>query len=62
MNSKSEAARLAGSWLQKYEATGLGWMDALVTATAKMANVSLLTHDKRLARVLAHEANFEVYE
>ena len=58
----SEAARLAGSWMQKYDATGLGWMDALITATAKMANVSLLTRDKRLAQVLANEANFEIYE
>lgn len=57
----SDAARLAGSWMQKYSATGLGWMDALISATGKVAGLTLLTRDKRLAAVLASELNFETY-
>src|SRR5688572_11167930 len=29
----SDAARLGGSWMQKYSTSGLGWMDALISAT-----------------------------
>jgi len=57
----SSAARLAGEWMQKYEAQGLGWMDALIVATAQKAGLLILTRDAKLARVLADEARFEVY-
>lgn len=57
----SDAARLAGNWMQTYQATGLGWMDALITATAQSAQIPLLTRDKKLASVLATEATFELY-
>jgi len=59
---RSDAARLAGSWMQQYQHTGLGWMDALISATAKIANVLILTRDKKLAKVLASEATFKIYE
>lgn len=58
---RSEAARLAGSWMQQYQAAGLGWMDALITATAKVNDVPVLTRDKKLAQVLAGEATFTLY-
>lgn len=57
----SDAARLAGSWTQKYIATGLGWMDALISATGKVAGLTVLTRDKRLAEVLSSELNFKLY-
>lgn len=57
----SDAVRLAGSWMQKYSASGLGWMDALISATAKTAGLTVLTRDKRLASVLSPELNFELY-
>ncbi|MCP4427037.1 MAG: type II toxin-antitoxin system VapC family toxin [Chloroflexi bacterium] len=59
---RSEAGRLAGEWMQRYQAVGLGWMDALIGATAVTANVPVLTRDKKLAKELANEVNFEVYE
>lgn len=55
-------ARVAGEWMQKYEAQGLGWMDALIAATAKQAGLKLLTRDVRLAKLLAPEIEFEVYQ
>jgi len=58
---QSEMARLAGAWMQRYASTGLGWMDALIAATAKAANLSLLTRDRRLTEVLAPEVGFEIY-
>ncbi len=58
---RSDAARLAGIWMQQFAATGLGWMDALITATASLVNLPLLTRDVRLASVLATQARFEVY-
>lgn len=58
---RSETARLAGLWMQQYGPIGLGWMDAFITASAKLAGLPLLTRDKRLAQVLANEAEFEVY-
>jgi predicted nucleic acid-binding protein len=58
---RSETARLAGIWMQQYGQTGLGWMDAFITAAAKTANLTLLTRDRRLTQVLASEAQFEVY-
>lgn len=57
----SETARMAGAWMQQYGQTGLGWMDALITATAKTTSLTVLTRDKRLAQVLASEAQFELY-
>ena len=57
----SEAARLAGTWMQRYESRGLGWMDALIVATARQADLTVLTRDARLAAGLAGEAQFEVY-
>jgi len=58
---ESATARLAGSWMQRYEPTGLGWMDALIVASAKLAELPVLTRDKRLAKVLAADAEFELY-
>jgi len=58
---RSEAARLAGSWMQQYQAAGLGWMDALITATARVNGIAVLTRDKKLAQVLAAEADFALY-
>ena len=57
----SDAARLAGTWMQKYAASGLGWMDALISATGKIADLPILTRDKRLAEVLSSETKFELY-
>ena len=57
----SDAARLAGIWMQKYATTGLGWMDAMISATGKIADLPVLTRDKRLANVLSSETNFELY-
>lgn len=59
---RSDAARLAGSWMQQYQHTGLGWMDAFISATAKFANLPILTRDKKLANVLTNEATFEIYK
>jgi predicted nucleic acid-binding protein len=57
----SDAARLAGTWMQKYATTGLGWLDALISATGKVADLPVLTRDKRLVSVLSSETNFELY-
>ena len=57
----SDAARLAGAWMQKYFTSGLGWMDALISATGKVAGLSVLTRDQRLANVLSVETKFELY-
>jgi len=57
----SDAARLAGTWMQKYADSGLGWMDALISATGKIAGLSILTRDKRLVSVLSADADFELY-
>lgn len=58
---RSETVRLAGLWMQQYQHTGLGWMDAFITAIAKTTGLTLLTRDKRLTQVLADEAQFELY-
>lgn len=58
---RSDAARLAGSWMQQFQPDGLGWMDALITATAQVNGLAVLTRDKRLAQVLADEADFSLY-
>ena len=57
----SDAARLAGVWMQKHVSSGLGWMDALISATGKVAGLTVLTRDKRLKTVLSAEADFELY-
>lgn len=57
----SDAARLAGSWMQKYSPLGLGWIDAFISATGKVAGLGVLTRDNRLADVLSAEATFELY-
>jgi predicted nucleic acid-binding protein len=57
----SDAARLAGTWMQKYAQSGLGWMDALIAATGKIAELPVLTRDKRLVNVLSSETNFDLY-
>lgn len=59
---RSEVGRLAGKWMRRYQAVGLGWMDAFIAATAVTANVPILTRDKKLAIVLANEAVFKVYK
>jgi predicted nucleic acid-binding protein len=58
----STVARLAGAWMQRYGGLGLGWMDALIVATAKAADLPVLTRDRKLAAVLAAEAEFELYD
>ena len=57
----SDAARQAGMWMQKFAGSGLGWMDALIAATGKIAGLPVLTRDKRLATLLSAEAKFELY-
>ena len=57
---RSGAARLAGSWMQQYQVSGLGWIDALITASAKASDIAVLTRDKKLAQVLSAEADFTV--
>ncbi len=59
---RSEAARLAGSWMQQHQAIGLGWMDALIVATAAMVDLSVLTRNKRLADLLGSQSAFALYE
>lgn len=57
----ANAARQAGLWMQQYQAHGLGWMDALIVATAVVAGVPILTRDQRLAALLQNHAPFELY-
>jgi predicted nucleic acid-binding protein len=58
----SRVARLAGIWMQRYKAQGLGWMDALIVSTARVSEMPVLTRDCRLAAVLAAKADFVRYE
>ena len=58
---ESTSARLAGAWMNAHEARGLGWMDALITATGQRAGLPVFTRDARLARLLGGEAEFELY-
>lgn len=58
---RSETVRLAGAWMQQHQADGLGWMDALITATAVVGGLTVLTRDKRLADLLAAQLPFELY-
>lgn len=57
----SGAGRLAGEWMRRFGPIGLGWMDALIAATAAMAGVPLLTRDRRLVEALNREAEFTLY-
>ena len=57
----SAAGRLAGEWMRRFSATGLGWMDALIVATAAVAGLSVLTRDRRLAALLEDEAKLHLY-
>jgi predicted nucleic acid-binding protein len=57
----SDAARLAGTWMQKYAAAGLGWVDALISATGKIAGLAILTRDHHMTNVLSAETRFELY-
>lgn len=59
---RSEAGRLAGEWMQQHHAIGLGWMDAFIAATAVTADLTLLTRDKQLAKLLATQLTVELYE
>lgn len=58
----SESARMAGGWMQLYNTRGLGWMDALMVATAAAAGLAVLTRDRRLATLLEDEAAFVLYD
>lgn len=61
LSLNSTAGRLAGEWMRRFGAQGLGWMDALIVATAAAANIPVLTRDQRLVRVLGSEAEFILY-
>lgn len=58
----STVTRQAGSWMSQFENAGLGWMDAFISASAKLANLTLLTRDNRLASLLEKELDFFVYD
>ena len=57
----SAAARQAGVWMQRYRNQGLGWMNALIVATARQADLTVLTRDYRLVKCLQGEAKFRTY-
>ena len=57
----SDAGRLAGEWMRRLRPAGLGWMDALIAATAAVAGVPVLTRDRRLAETLGGEAEIVLY-
>jgi predicted nucleic acid-binding protein len=57
----SDASRLAGAWMQKFAGSGLGWMDAFIAATGKIAGLPVLTRDKRLVKLLSAETKFQLY-
>lgn len=58
----SAVARQAGEWMRHFRALGLGWMDALLTATAYTNQLTVLTRDHRLAAVLTEQVAFQVYD
>ncbi len=58
----SESARQAGVWMQLYKTSGLGWMDALLVATATNNRLIVLTRDRRLASLLDGVTAFVVYD
>ena len=57
----SAAGRLAGEWMRRLRPERLGWMDALLVATAAVADVAVLTRDRRLAETLGAEAQIILY-
>lgn len=57
----SEAGRLAGEWMRRFGPKGLGWMDALIVATAAVMGLPVLTRDRRLVETLAGEADLVLY-
>lgn len=59
---RSDMARLAGQWMQEYQSAGLGWMDALITASAHTAALPVLTRDRKLVTLLKSEAKFHLYD
>lgn len=59
---RSDMAQLAGQWMQQYQAQGLGWMDAFITATAHTTRIPLLTRDKKLTTLFQTEAQFHLYK
>lgn len=59
---RSDMAQLAGQWMQQYQSAGLGWMDALITASAHTATLPVLTRDKKLVTLLKSEAKFQLYD
>lgn len=58
----SESARMAGGWMQLYKTRGLGWMDALMVATAHKNQLVVLTRDRRLVSLMERDAGFVVYD
>lgn len=58
----SVVARQAGEWMRQYRMSGLGWMDALLIATAYTNQLTVLTRDQRLAAVLSEQVTFQVYD
>lgn len=57
----AQSARQAGAWMQQFQPVGLGWMDAFIVATAKNANLTVLTRDARLITCLDGQADFQLY-
>jgi predicted nucleic acid-binding protein len=58
----SPAARLAGEWMRRDRSKQLGWIDALIVATAALAALPVLTRDRQLASLLAQDVEFKVYD
>ena len=56
------ASRLAGQWMKQFGPVGLGWMDALIAATATVAGILLLTRHRPPASALAGQAKFALYD
>lgn len=48
--------------MQLYKTSGLGWMDALLVATATNNRLIVLTRDRRLASLLDGVTAFVVYD
>ena len=46
---------------RRHGSAGLGWMDALIVATAAQANLPVLTRDLKLVRCLGEESTFDIY-
>lgn len=58
----SEAGHLAGEWMRRFGPKGLGWMDALIVATAAVAGVPVFTRNLHLAILLGNESAFVLYK